>query len=197
MCLERGVEYSMLLWVCCAHQINLTIQYAICQRALKDPVNGDAICGAAVRMYKYIHNSYYEEFSSNLLKFVVGNLRVVPEDPAATMGHCAHVRHLMSLYGPDVVPDQLVLLLNVRIGLVAHSSSAPDGVDLPTLRREVFLQLQKRILLVEEHPTTSRFFTFTACVRSMLLCALFNIPVDVWSLSATRPMQAQQKRIDA
>lgn len=101
----------------------------------------------------------------------------------------------MSLYGPEVVPDAVVAFANFAFGSWEHCMEQPGDCDAEVLAEKLFQELQKRLLLVEERPTPTRFWTFTACVRSLLFAKLFGIPPEQWAVSRTKPKEEQAKRI--
>ena len=56
----------MIVWLCVAHLVNLVVQVAICGKLLQGPINSNALCGACVRLFKYLIKDYFEEFAAAL-----------------------------------------------------------------------------------------------------------------------------------
>lgn len=71
------IDYRLIVWVCASHQTNLVIQVAICGTLLADPINSNALCGTCSRLFKYLINDYFEEFSASLRSYVVANCQLV------------------------------------------------------------------------------------------------------------------------
>ena len=97
--------------------------------------------------------------------------------------------------GEDVLPPELLPFYNV--GLVAPHHSPEVPVDARELRGQLFVQLQKRILCVEEHPIVTRFWLFAHCVRTLLMVTRHTIQSNfVSSLHACPDFSSQCARFN-
>ena len=101
-------------------------------------------------------------------------------------------RGLQLLYGESVLPEELLSWYN-------HSISAPDHVtesaDRAEILRKMYQCVYKFCIIVEEKPTVSRFWTFGACVHTLLRYRLMALPDAVFSVSSVRPQPENQKRL--
>ena len=123
---DPRVEYAMIVWLCVAHQVNLVVQVAICGKLLQDPINANALCGACVRLFKYLIKDYFEEFAAALRAFVVRALRAVPGDSAAAAIQAAQVLKLRALYGDRVLPPALVRFYTLGFAAPLIPGTPPD-----------------------------------------------------------------------
>ena len=156
-----------MVWLCAAHQTNLVVHVAICGKLLADPINANALCGTCARLFKYLINDYFEEFSSSLRHYVATQFELVDCSVDQRALHQSRVSDLVALYGHDVLPESLLRFYNVCSTAPQH---CPDGpVDIREVRGQLFLELQKYVLCVEEHPIVTRFWLFGQCVRTLLL----------------------------
>jgi hypothetical protein len=71
-----AIIYRLLVWRCAAHQTNLVVCIAVCGEFLGDPVEQNPLCGAAVRLYKYLIPAYCVEFASNLQAYIHRELQL-------------------------------------------------------------------------------------------------------------------------
>ena len=55
--------------------------------------------------------------------------------------------------------------------------------------------LRNRLLVVDEHPTLSRFFTFRKHIQALLLLSFLGISSDIFKLSTTKPLEKTSKRL--
>jgi len=191
------IDYHLLVWQCASHQTNLVVQVAICGRLLADPLNANALCVTCSRLFKYLINDYFEEFSASLRVYVSEACELVEANEADLKQHRKRVADLVALYGPEVLPEELLQLYNVSLSAPRCSWQAEGEPDIRDLRGQVFLALQKRILRVEEHPIVTRFWLFGSCVCTLLLIHLFNVPIKIFTVQSIRPQVKQQKRLDA
>ncbi len=168
---DTSIDYRVLVWRCASHQVNLVVHVAICGSLLKDPVNSNGLCGTCSRLFKYLINDYFEEFSIALQQWVASAFRVTPCDAAAQAAHRERVLKFRALYGEDVVPETLVQIYNLRFDAPEHCSEDLSDAEMREMRGTLFRELQKRVLLVEEHPIVTRFWLFAQCVRTLLLAA--------------------------
>ncbi len=192
---DAHVEYRLIVWLCAAHQANLVVQVAICGSLLADPVNQNGLCGTCSRLFKYLISDYFDEFSSSLRSWVTESLRLVQAHQEEVERHRHQVEGLRALYGEEVLPDSLLRFYNVTLQRPDHKVCGQ--ADLRELRGQLFSELQRRILRVEEHPIVTRFWLFGTCVRTLLLMNVFNVPPEVFAVQSMQPQVKQQKRLDA
>jgi len=81
--------------------------------------------------------------------------------------HQRRVSGLVFLYGHEVLPDSLLRFYNVCLTSPKHCSNRP--VDIREVRGQLFMELQKLVFCVEEHPIVTRVWLFSKCVRTLLL----------------------------
>jgi hypothetical protein len=190
------VRYSVCEWPCASHCANLCVQVAICGHRLpgaKPNADSNVICAATTRFYKYLQVDYSEEFYFSMKQFVLSRLDIAvqpgnPEgliDPSSSM--------LQSLYGKEVLPDELVWFFNGSLdGLRKVVGPDADVTHLPG--RAVDL-VTKYILFLDERPTPSRFWTFAECVYGLLRMKLMNIPAEACSVHTKTLQPENQKRL--
>ena len=145
---------------CVSHLMNLCVQVAFCGKRLKDPIESSALLATCSRFYKYLFNDYYEEFSTNLRDFVVEALTLKPVDSEAQITHNARVACLTALYGDEVLPRSMLNFFALSLEYPCYCCADLSAVNIRELRGEFWRFLQKRVLVVEEHCTLSRFWTF-------------------------------------
>ena len=135
-----------------------------------------------MRLYKYLVNDYYSEFLSALLA-VLARLECVSVAPAAAGANFAKWQHLESLYGKGVFLEGLLSCLNCGLDVWVHHHSASsfaggvEAADAQTaldsasqlVRSKLGDILRKRLLVVDEHPTLTRMFTFAQHFDGLLL----------------------------
>ena len=98
----------------------------------------------------------------------------------------------MSLYGPNVLPEDLVDFYNYSILEMKHVSSSET---LEQARGAVFALLHRYVIQIEDHPTTTRFWTFSSCVCCLLRMKLLGLPSDAFALRTVTPNEANSKRL--
>ena len=161
---------------------------AICGDIIANPVSRDDVCANCSRLFRHLIPDDLEEFSSSL-RHIVDNMKIVYGSPAdehiVPVSEREPTRNLQALYGPDVLPDDLLLLLNFRVGEIAHVCSAE--ADEARARRDMFRALSKHMLLIEERPIVTRFWLFSQCVFALLRMRLCGLPESIWTLRHTRP----------
>jgi len=147
-------------------------------------------CGAIVRFFKYLVSDYYSDFCANL-RDLVGKLRLCeannthPERAVRWQG-------LETLYGAGVFPPGLLECLNCGVDSWTHCLDSHSAACAPAASREsaqrvgleraqarLFDILRKRILVVDEHPTLSRMFTFHPHVECLLLLVFLGCLPDI------------------
>eukprot|EP00973_Karenia_brevis_P049630 6888934-Karenia_brevis.AAC.1 len=166
------VKYFLLSWVCASHISNLAVAVAICGEREEQPSTKKGICAACSRFFKYLASDYFEEFSASLRHFI-SRFRFTQEyNPGALQQHRKRSEQLQLLYGSDVLPADLLRLLNADLSAWEHASDATTNEAL--IRQELFTVLQKYVLQVEEKPI---------------------ITPEVFSLGTTCPRRENQKRL--
>jgi hypothetical protein len=113
-------------------------------------------------------------------------------DPAQLDARAASLR-LQDLYGEDCLPSDLLAVFNV--GFVGLRHAGTDGIE--SVRRQFYLVLYKYIVLIDEHPVATRFFTFAQCVWALTRLALLGLPIDIYSVLTIKPNQTFAKRLTA
>ena len=146
------------------------------------------VCGVAVRMAKYLINDYYSEFLGNVRDWA-SRLRIVP--PAeARPNEAGKVDKLYQLYGERVFPKAVLSVLNNGCGVLEHAltadTSAEHDRDSDEYKRGLIATLvevvRDRILVVSEHPTYTRFFTFREHIEAFALLDLLGCHEDIIKL---------------
>ena len=162
---------------------------------MKDPIQGSGLCGCLSRIYKHLNPAYFEEFSNTLKQYLLQNCRLVPVDESEQASHQKRVSGLLDLYGTDALPAELIDVYNICLEAPTHAHHQHDAnQDLPQVRGQFLLAIQKHILRVDEHPVVTRFWTFTTCVLCLLRLYIFNLPQSILSVSTTSRKE-QQKRL--
>ena len=172
-----GLEYSLVVHVCASHIANLVVQIAVVRKRLSKPEcpdKGDALCIAASRYFKHLVPAYAEEFRSNLKQQVVDRFDVTDDlsvcrepPPYDTWQH---------LYGDDIIPPCIQQLLNASLKPWLHFSDKAES--LGALRGTLHIALYRAIVMADESPVVTRFWTFGVC--AFALC--FALSYWVWIL---------------
>ena len=118
-------RYFLMVVQCASHQANLVVQSTVIGRAAfvaarETAANsarpwenrlqrggsfpGSSVCGAIVRFFKYLVSDYYSDFLANLRDLANS---VQPGPPCAN-GEGQRWERLSRLYGPSVIPEQLL-----------------------------------------------------------------------------------------
>ena len=133
-----------------------------------------------VRYNKFVGKDYYVEFVGNLRSWADGLRVTLPAPERVADAACA--RDLQRLYLARVLPDEVLAILNhglthlehgVPAGAAAAATSEPEGYRKSQVDALV-ASLVKRLLIVSESPTTTRFFTFRVHMESALLLVLLR-----------------------
>jgi len=208
--LSGGLRYFVLVVRCASHQANLAVASAVSGRAAlcgeenaavapglqpqehrvaagKKKAPHRNLCGAAVRLFKYLVSDYYEDFVANL-RAKVERLEALPVRHEA---HQIAVR-LARLYGEEVFPPGLLRILNAGVG--SWGTCLEGGHTLAAAREQLFHLLRQRVLVVDEHPTLTRMFTFAGHVHGMLLLTFLDLG-DLVKVVRVQPRERSQKRI--
>ena len=214
----NNMTYFVMCVKCCAHQCNLAISSAVSGRtalcsaqhtaALCADENAFAArptkstttapharaCGVIVRLFKYLVSDYYSEFCMSLTKRV-GQLRASVGDA----DDAARTRWggLAKLYGESVFPQGLLECLNLGADTWEHRYA--PGEDVPAASGAVHQRLaevlRSRLLVVDEHPTLTRMFTFTPHVDALLLVCFLGIAEDLFRVQGVEPRPENQTRL--
>ena len=189
---QHNVSYLMVVIKCASHQSNLVVMVAICGSVLAKPSQNCPVAGACVRLFKYLIPAYDEEFANALWTYVEKDLDISETPPSADA--LAHFAAMRELYGEGVLPTEITSWLNCGLGKFQHWCAA--GADLATVRREVFLALQKTILVLEEKPVVTRFWLFTRCVWILLMTQLLGLDVTkIFKVTRVRPQKENIQRL--
>ena len=156
-----------------------------------------AVCGVIVRIFKYLVSMYYEEFLSSLSAHCA-RLSFTAQTPADAQ-RAEMWSGLATLYGEGVIPQMLLACLNSGLDSWTHSlpaAPAPVAARAPGAGEEDSQQhavrnalaeiLRRRLLVVDEHPTMTRFFTFKGHVEAMLLLHFLGIAPSVFTTGSIK-----------
>ena len=210
-------RYFLIVVQCASHQANLVVAstvigraafvaaresaaYSACdwdKRLQRDGTfPGKSVCGAIVRFFKYLVSDYYSDFLTNLRDIA----NSVQSGPPCADGEGQRWERLSRLYGPSVIPEQLLFLLDR--GLDSWTHSVPAGLlpdqeieRLEEVRDGLYELLRKRLLCVDEHPTLSRMFTFTTHLEAFLLMHLLGCVPGLVKLRGVKPRDRARKRV--
>lgn len=148
--------------------------------------------GTCIRLFRYVIDQYPGEFCENLRKHLESTLQVLPHDSELVAG--SRTDSLLQLYGSAVFPDDLVHLLNVCISKLQHKCVANE--DMQSIRSTASQIICRSLLLVDEKPVQTRFFTFAECVFALFRMDFLNLRPDVWmTLHSVRPQRENSKRM--
>ena len=123
---QRGVDYALLMWSCASHQSNLVCHLAVCGEITRDPVNNNALCGCASRLFKHLLPAYFEEFSLGLGEYLTECCEQVETTPELQLAHHTHIEGLEALYGPYLFPDEIKALYNTTLARPVHAATVPQ-----------------------------------------------------------------------
>ena len=148
--LPNDLMYLLINIKCSSHQANLAVASAVCgevaltaalsqaslpllaapsQKAAVEgtPFAGKRICGAIVRLFKYLMSDYFDDFMTCLLE-IVAHMEACDTTPALE-ARFAEWRGMGRLYGSQVFPDGLLDLMNCGFGDWRHRTTAetPSG----------------------------------------------------------------------
>ena len=163
-------------------------------------------CGAVVRLFKYLFNDYYDEFVLALTAHA-STLNFVWESDGAAEAlvaeGVARAAALERLYGEGVVPPGLRGLLNAGFDRWEHVVPAAEraaqrahrGVYETRIRAELVECLRRHCLVVDEHPTYTRFFTFAANFGKLLTLCLLNVQNEVLRFVTVAPREENKVRM--
>ena len=151
-----------------------------------------------VRLFKHLLSQYYEEFYSSL-RGHVARLSFAEHSSAAARANVEKWQRVAELYGAGVIPQRLLSCLNNGLDCWTHTlasaAPAPDDAARAGVRGVLLEILRRRLLVVDEHPTLSRFFTFLTHVQALLLLSFLGIASDMLSLSTVKPLEKSSSRL--
>ena len=209
--------YLLILVVCANHQANLALASAVqgkiantvfrsvvtMQENAGEKPKGPhrQVCGVAVRMAKYLINDYYSEFLANVRDWG-SRLRIVPP-AAARPQEAGKVDKLYELYGERVLPKAVLAVLSNGCGVLEHcltaDTSAEHDRDPDEYKRGLIATLvevvRDRILVVSEHPTYTRFFTFREHIEAFALLDFLGCHEDIIKLVSVSARVKNTKRM--
>ena len=193
---RAGFTYRILIWVYATHQANLVVQVAICGRLVQNASTNNELCATCVRLFKYLTVSYSEEFAASLRAHITQHATNISTAlrPDVQRARDASLK-LVELYGKDCLPDDVMEALNAGFGGLVNA--AAESTSIEAVRRKFCDTMYKHMIVIEEHPVPTRFFTFAQCVwvlcRVMLLC----LPISIYSVTTINPQQVMGKRLKA
>ena len=202
--LGRGIKHFMLTVKCMTHQAGLAARSGVegFSASTAGPKQGnDNVPGAATRLFKYLINDYYEEFTTNVATYVATRLHVVSQDEAdrTLLGRGQDVNNLREVYTDHVIPDEMQDLWNVGANDLVHRLASGSDADAlasrPALVNRFANFIVKRLLTPDEHPTITRFFTFRQVIDAMLTMDIIGLPQHLLKLSTMKPQEENQKRL--
>ena len=104
---------------------------------------------------------------------------------------------LRNLYLHHVVPDELISLWNNGLRRLSHIIPADqDAVaERPRVAMSMVQFVVKHLMMVDDKPTLSRFFTFRTCTDAMHTMVLIDMPTQAFRLNRVKPRKDNQKRL--
>ena len=101
---------------------------------------------------------------------------------------------LRDLYGGDIIPADILAVLNHSVHPWKHV--ARQGEDVREIRGVLHRALVKHLLIADEKPIVTRFWTFGICVKTLLLLHLLGAPSSFLHMDSVAPSEANQKRLE-
>ena len=222
--LPGRTRYFVVVVKCANHQANLVIGSVVSGRIAllgtrcagllgtslacrpQSNASGSAaaeVCGAVVRLFKYLISDYYSEYLANL-QDICKRVSIGESSPLRQLQR-QKWWNMQRLYGPSVLPDELLDCLNGELGDWTHcftsAASAPDGsaaqapATLDQVRSQLVEVLRSRVLVVDEQPTLTRMFTFQCHVECLLLLVLLGIAPELLQARGYIPRERARKRL--
>ena len=214
--LPCSLQYFLIAVKCSSHQTNLTVASTVSRRAAlcgaqnaaslceggrplsnrdrldsKNSPHGD-VCGAVVRLFKFLVSDYYEDFLANLRALT---RRRFSATAAATERERELWQRKAQLYGDSVFPPGLLDLLNGGVACWGHHLAPGEGeTELLTAQEALLQLLRRRILVVDEHPTLTRMWTFTSHVDGLLLLHFLNCSEELLTLRRRARLQPRSAK---
>ena len=190
------MDYRLLVWKCSSHQANLCVAAAIAGEHMTNALDKCELCATLSRLYKYLIPSYLDEFTGKLRDFVAQSFVMRNDmDSPETLAHQRRTEGLANLYGPQVLPPDLLNLLNRDLQQLEHV--APDSAGEGQVRQKLFDELRRLVLLVEEKPVVTRFFLFAPCCWALCRMKLLGLPADIFSVGKVSPSSDSKTRLQA
>ena len=182
-----------------------TAQRVVCSKQHKAQKQ---ICGAIVRLFKFLLPDYYIQFCGNL-QVKCGKLVVAVSSPERQQ-NLLKWQKLSKLYGSGVIPDGLLECLHGDLNdwsqcfgesaaAQAPVTSAAEALVFSCLQevQESLLQLlRRRILCVDSHPTVIRMFTFKPHVECCLLLDFLGFVIEIINVSPIKARDRSRRRVD-
>ena len=207
--LQGGVVYFLAVVKCANHQANLAVSSVVVGRAAtvgassSAPIGADvtkhagtSVCGAITRLFKFLVSDYEAEFAANLSELAAG-LRACRHSPVVGAER-QRWEGLRELYGESVVPGPLLEILNSGLSEWAHAVDDPAALApgrLDELRDNLLRILRKRILVVDEKPTMTRMFTFSAHMDCLLLLHFLQCAPALVKMRGSQPRKRSRLRV--
>ena len=185
------IRYFFLVFVCNSHTANLAVQVAIVGDWISKPIDNCDLVGTCVRWFKYLLHDYAEDFALSLKLYIHDHLRTVSTATRAADQKQTADWHI--LYGPDVLPSEVVDFFDGGISSMEHILKGSEGRALAC--HKAFLLLNKFLLKVEEKPTPTRFWLFAKCVWALLLLHLLGIGQLAFQAVGVDPGVENSKRM--
>ena len=220
-----SLRYFMFTTKCALHQAQLSAASAVSGRAaalgarntaalcagdnaLEDAQRIDnsahrLICATTTRLAKYLIRDYYTDFCASLACLTSRLVVAAGEDDPAAKRKWADLERL---YGEGVFPRGLLAILNLGLDRWEHrvlpgdlAASAPDAslAEANEVQGRLRKLLQRRLLVVDEHPTLSRMFTFRPHVDALLLLVFLGRFGDIFKVSSKQPRPRSKARLQA
>ena len=207
-----SVRYFLLLGKCGTHQSALSAKDGVIGRAAATAAEAagegkefEDVVGNAVRIFKYLVPEYYEDFKTSVAAWVHLNVECVPPQAAspATGGTPAvhqplsqsHAARMQMLYTKHVICDELVELWHSSSIAEKLQTVAKDGQNHEEIKNAWIRFLLIYVLLVDNNPTLSRFFSFRGSFDRMLTMALLNFPATGGLSTKPSAREVGQKRV--
>ena len=110
---------------------------------------------------------------------------------------CAELVDLFRrLYGEDVLSKGVIAVLNSSFGgRWVHVVDSGVLCVVEEQRGILFAALYKALLVAEEKPVVTRFWTFGVCLRVLLQMRLLAVPDAVFELKSVQPASEGAKRL--
>ncbi|CAK0828358.1 unnamed protein product [Prorocentrum cordatum] len=183
---KQLLRYRLVAWTCGSHTANLCTEFAVAQGK-----HGPALQATCVRVFKYLIPQYVDQQAINL-KDIAAKLTIVPGSPLRVEDRPDYP--LFLLYGEDVLPVRLRKILNVSMGSMTHVTDA--ATPHPVLKGLLYTALYEDLLVVEEKPTTSRFWLFASACWTLLKMKILGLDVKFLRPTSTKPQKTNSKRLD-
>ena len=138
---------------------------------------------------------YSDKFARALWTYLESHANLVPDNADCDRSGAQRAKVLQRLYGAAVLPDDLLAVCNHGVSQPNHI--CPALSDKLAVCRQFYKVLFKYCILVEEKPTSSRFWTFGASVNSLVRMRLLGLPDAIFQTGTMQPPAENQKRLKA